>query len=267
VGRELKRVPLNFDWPIDKLWPGYVNNLGGPCPEEGRTCFNGSTAAAKWLEAVSGLIALIGEEAASAPYAEEMKRRGRIWPHPYLEEWGTAPRTEMSREANKRVQDSGTNWQTRASQFYIERAADPPKLLPLTPELIELVSGLAGSPLESTGGNNSYRIEEAIRKAAGVAEGWGRCPACEGHGDDPEKREVAEAWVRTSPPRGEGFQLWTTTSEGAPKSPVFATLDELCTWCETNATTFASFKATAAEWKKMLEEDNVHHSEGPNVFC
>ena len=25
MGRELKRVPLNFDWQINELWCGYVN--------------------------------------------------------------------------------------------------------------------------------------------------------------------------------------------------------------------------------------------------
>ena len=54
------------------------------------------------------------------------------------------------------------------------------------------------------------------------------------------------------PPKGEGFQLWGTTSEGRPISPVFKTLDELCEWCEVNATTFADYKATKEEWKKML---------------
>lgn len=81
--------------------------------------------------------------------------------------------------------------------------------------------------------------------------------------------EQADAWYttgRVDPPAGEGFQLWETTSEGSPVSPVFATLDELCTWCETGATTFASFRATAAEWRNMLGGDFVHHREGRMIF-
>ena len=38
------------------------------------------------------------------------------------------------------------------------------------------------------------------------------------------------------PPKGEGYQLWNTTSEGSPISPVFETLDKLCEWCEVNET-------------------------------
>lgn len=25
MGRELKRVPLDFNWPIDQLWKGFIN--------------------------------------------------------------------------------------------------------------------------------------------------------------------------------------------------------------------------------------------------
>jgi hypothetical protein len=57
------------------------------------------------------------------------------------------------------------------------------------------------------------------------------------------------------PPKGVGYQLWETMSKGSPISPVFRTLDELCEWCETNATTFANFKATKEQWKQMLSED------------
>lgn len=35
MGRELKRVPLNFDWPINKIWYGY---LMGTCLEDCESC-------------------------------------------------------------------------------------------------------------------------------------------------------------------------------------------------------------------------------------
>ncbi|MDR0819316.1 MAG: hypothetical protein LBN43_07075 [Oscillospiraceae bacterium] len=51
------------------------------------------------------------------------------------------------------------------------------------------------------------------------------------------------------PPTGGGYQLWETTTEGSPQSPVFPTLNDLCEWCEKNATTFANFQATKEEWR------------------
>jgi hypothetical protein len=68
------------------------------------------------------------------------------------------------------------------------------------------------------------------------------------------------------PPVGDGYQLWETTSEGSPVSPVFETLEELCQWCEVHASTFSSFKATKEQWQKMLSEDNVHHTQGNMTF-
>lgn len=68
------------------------------------------------------------------------------------------------------------------------------------------------------------------------------------------------------PPEGEGYQLWETTSEGSPKSPVFETLEELCEWCAENATTFANYKATKDEWMKMFNGGLVCHQEGNVVF-
>jgi hypothetical protein len=68
------------------------------------------------------------------------------------------------------------------------------------------------------------------------------------------------------PPVGEGYQLWEDTTEGSPSSPVFATLDELCGWCEENATTFGFFKASAERWKEVLSNDFVHHKKGNAVF-
>lgn len=77
----------------------------------------------------------------------------------------------------------------------------------------------------------------------------------------PQTDEEAEDenWEGTDPPEGEGFQLWETTSEGSPASPVFATPDELCEYAAEHCTTFASNKTTAAEWRRMLDDGFVSH--------
>jgi hypothetical protein len=79
-------------------------------------------------------------------------------------------------------------------------------------------------------------------------------------------KTASEAWKETEPPVGEGFQLWETTSEGSPTSPVFSTIEALCDWCAVNATTFGSHKATAEKWRTMLDADFVCHTEGNAVF-
>lgn len=37
---------------------------------------------------------------------------------------------------------------------------------------------------------------------------------------------------------------------------------QVLTYCADNASTFASFKATKEEWKKMLDDGFVYHQEG-----
>lgn len=263
MGRKLMRVPVDFDWPIGKTWEGYLNPEGGPCPEDGKTCFGGYTAAGKWIEAVSRLISMLGEQASEFG---QPRNPNCIYPHPYLQQFAQAPRTYMPRDVSAKIRDNPDSQQRMRLHMQYLRS-HPPELLPLTPELHKFCEALAGRKIDSLSGCSvSWGISRALQKAAGVDENWGTCQVCGGDGDDPAKRAAAEAWRETEPPTGEGFQLWETTSEGSPVSPVFATIEALCDWCAANATTFGSFKASADEWRKMLDENFVHHAEGNLVF-
>jgi hypothetical protein len=107
-------------------------------------------------------------------------------------------------------------------------------------------------------------------KRLAAKEGWDHlCEFCKGDGyvwESEEVRKQHEAWKETEPPAGEGFQLWETTSEGSPQSPVFPSLEKLCEWCEKHATTFSAFRASKEQWMKMLDEDFVHHTENGITF-
>ncbi len=63
------------------------------------------------------------------------------------------------------------------------------------------------------------------------------------------------------------FQLYESTSEGTPKSPPFATLEEVAVYAAEHATTFASFKATKEEWLKMLSADFVATEIAPGIMA
>lgn len=65
------------------------------------------------------------------------------------------------------------------------------------------------------------------------------CGTCHGHGDigtDEQRAELEahhDTWyetVRYGPPAGDGWQLWETTSEGSPISPVFSNPEDLAEW-------------------------------------
>lgn len=203
MGRELRRVALDFQWPLNEVWEGFVNPHYRRCPKASTfECSRGSSNAGAWLDAISRFIALIGEEAANEPFAEQRKVRGLTYPHPYLTEWPQAPR----------------------ESFHSQR------LLTFTPELHTFVEGLAGKKIESNefpGSSLAWEIQKALLKAAGIdPEGeWGMCLVCKGEGMDPAAKEAYDAWKPTSPPEGEGWQLWETVSEGSPISNVYATED------------------------------------------
>ena len=243
MGRELKRVPLDFDWPLKKRWDGYLNPYWKHhCPEKDKTCVMGNTAGKAWLEAILRLLLLAADDAE----CPEEYRKDRTWPHPYLQKMATAPQTQGEHDKETRC------W-TRL-----------PTLIPPTPDIAEIVQGLAGR--EGCSSSNLWAVSRRIISAAGLTEDWGVCPVCGGHAVHPDYLERYEAWEPTEPPEGEGYQLWETTSEGSPASPVFESLDKLCAWCEKNATTFASFTTTKEKWKEMLTTGNVHHREGHMIF-
>lgn len=75
---------------------------------------------------------------------------------------------------------------------------------------------------------DQWSTRRKIIEAAGLdAKVWGVCPTCKGHAIHPDDIAAQEAWDRTDPPAGDGWQLWETISEGSPITPVFATAEEL----------------------------------------
>lgn len=228
--RTVKRVPFDFDWPLKETWKGYINPHHKPCPEAEKTCFNGENAAAKYLSAVCSALAWAGGDALKGTT------------HPYFGNDGwfyNAPKWEGQPE-------------------YVRK------------QMVELVSRLVGEGPGFGGfAGSDFVIYFKILEMVGLKsewdekkekrEGdWGHCQVCKGKAMDPAVAKEYEAWKDYEPPKGVGWQLWETCSEGSPVSPVFPTPDELAGWCEKNATIFAREKMSRAEWLKMFKaEDGI----------
>lgn len=207
--RTLKRVPLDFQWPIDKVWEGYINPHYRECKEcDGK----GLTYARQHLENLVHLILVAGE----------CSTRGES--HPWLNV-GCAP-------------------------------SEPP-----SKDMMELTTGLAGRKPSFIGHDSLDRwtAVDKIIKAAGLnPKQWGVCLNCKGEGVDPKVRRKYKRWKEYEPPTGGGYQLWETTTEGSPVSPVCGTTEELATWCEKNASIFGGQKVSKSEWLKMFtKKDGV----------
>lgn len=221
MGRKLKRVAIDFDYPLKTVWKGYLNPFYKKCPH----CDGGVTNARKRLSDLVSLLMLSGSDAVKETN------------HPYFE--------------------------------HIQRGVYGFNAAP-SKDMAELTAGLAGRSPDRFGGHDAidrWSAEKKIIEAAGLdRDVWGICPECKGEDIDPSIKEQYDQWKEYDPPSGEGYQLWETTSEGAPVSPVFKTLNELCEWCEENATTFGRSKTSKETWFKMLSDDNVFHQEGNAIF-
>lgn len=79
------------------------------------------------------------------------------------------------------------------------------------------------------------------------------CPRCGGYGDVFESEEACDRfrnWTKEYPSTGEGWQMWETTSEGSPISPVFASPEELAEWLATNC----PGEGTAEDWGIVIRD-------------
>jgi hypothetical protein len=230
MGREVKRVPLDFNWPQNTTWTGYL--LPDRLHEAKCTdCAHGSTDAHEWLAAVAYCIAGLADDATD-------EARGRHM-HPYL-----TPLRDIS---------------------YNNAKGRP------GPQFAEFADGIAPDAAGGFLGRDNYRTLTALKSAAGLPDKWGYCPTCEGHSTVEKydgQRAEADAWEPTEPPTGDGWQMWETTSEGSPMSPVFATAAELASWlARTGASLFGATTATRQEWLAIVTGDDFAHVEiAPGVI-
>lgn len=197
--RVVKRVPMDFDAPLNEVWQGYRSPEWRPCPSN--DCDNGQKLAAGLIEHLAHLLLI----AAEAP------DKGTL--HPWLTEAGVR---HVPKENIREVTDV-----------------------------------LAGRPYRRPFGHDAidrWHASKAIIQAAGLPEDWHLCPVCEGHNIHPDDIEASEAWESTEPPEGDGWQLWETTSEGSPQTPVCSTPEALAKYCAVHCSPFAGFKWTQDEW-------------------
>ena len=195
MGREIRRVPVGFDWPIDETWHGFLNpHYEHRC--DCRFCGGcGLNPATKQIE----------------DDWYDFDRTGARWDSRL-----TLHEVAALVEAG-RLHDFTHTWSRETG--WVEK--DPP-YLPTSAEVNEWSKrGMGHDAI------NRWICVEARAKRWGV---HGPCEYCDGDGDEwrtPEDKQAAEDWERTEPPVGEGWQVWETVSEGSPISPVFATPEEL----------------------------------------
>ncbi len=238
------RVAMDFSWPLNSTWHGYLNpHEAKQCPD----CESGYSPRAQRLS-----------DEWYGKHDGHFYNREVAWGHHLTQEdvqalvdgdrlWDFT-RRPLNEEQKKNCWENG--W-TKEPNGYVPTA-----------EEINTWS-------EKGMGHDSINAWVCIKARCEKEGVSSTCSTCGGSAQTFESelhRERHEKWEPQDPIKGEGFQLWETTSDGSPQSPVFATLEELAAWCENNASTFGSMKASKESWMKMLDEDHVYHKEGNNIF-
>ncbi|WP_394831687.1 hypothetical protein LVJ94_34760 [Pendulispora rubella] len=202
MGREVRRVPLDFDWPLNKVWKGFL------CPYRSAHCV-----------ACGGT----GLNPATKQISDDfygLAKPKRRWVNAITQD-----------EVQALVDEDrlGAFTHTFVQGQYVKK--DPP-YVPTAREVNAWSrQGLGHDTV------NQHILVRTRAKRLGV---YGLCEVCTGEGElwpDDDTRKKAEAWEPEPPPPGVGWQLWETVSEGSPISPVFATSNELVDWLCANGYT------------------------------
>lgn len=200
MGREIKRVALDFDWPMDVVWRGYLNphpyeqcpwckgrGLSPEAQQVSDDWYDFAGTGRRWCDAITD------DEVAALIEAGRLRDFTHTW----------------SRE---------TGWQRRADG-YVPSA--------------EEVNAWQRGPGMGHDSINAWVCLEARCKRLGITHD---CAKCDGTGElwsSLEAKRRHDEWERSGPPPGEGWQLWETVSEGSPITPVFTTAEDLARYLST----------------------------------
>jgi hypothetical protein len=262
MSREVKRVALDFDWPIKKKWSGYLNPFYDHCSNCAACDGSGYSTQAKflsdqWYGSVTG-VAFDPRSTGSTPFPPE---------HPVIR--ATAERSvgrnpdfygageaAIAREAKRLAVHFNASWNHHLDAHDVAILVKEGRLRDLT----------EGGRTPTAHEVNEWSLcgfgHDAINKYLCVKAKCRRlryptsCPECKGKGDawdSPENERAADRWRSTEPPTGDGWQMWETTSEGSPISPVLPTPEELAKWLVDNkASAFGGDTATYDQWLTMV---------------
>jgi len=217
MGREVKRVALDFDWPRDAgPWKGFLNPHFVECPNP--DCKQGQLSIGWFIQHLSHALFSAGR---NAYYGKPV--------HPWT--FGLNP--------------SG-------SDYGFPDGKHPPGLA----GFIAGLAGVPQPELYN-GINNDIKLSRALATHAGLDQDYCACKTCEGSGIHPDHQAAYESWEPYEPPAGPGWQLWETVSEGSPISPVFETPEELARWLSdaNNLDPHDITRGTSYEqWLAMIQE-------------
>lgn len=233
MSREVRRVPLDFDWPLKEIWSGYLrpDTFDFPsCPD------------CTYEQIPTVMDRMLPTPRRGSGYTPEAYAVSQTF-YPHMIGGPMAERLAWHNKLGQREVDYLVE-KGRLSVWRSGHWSEEPRTAAEV--------NLQRHPHDAI--NRSYLIEFRCEQLGITLH----CLTCKGNGDvaTDEEREAAENWEGTEPPSGEGWQLWETTSEGSPTSPVFATGEELAQWMSRNPCGFAGSTIALEVARKWVLETN-----------
>lgn len=261
MGREIRRVSVHFKAPINKVWKGFINPHGWS--SKNCECGNGLAPGAKHLfDQWYGYAPFHPSETGSTmltwdtPAVNDFARRNVMNSPDYYGYGSAAIQREGTRLANLWNGQWGHHLDAddvaallEANKLWdftrVDRTEEDKKkphwengwlkesngYVPTPQEVNEMA--IRSSMLHDS--ISAFICVEAKAKRLGLKY---KCPKCHGHGSkwtDKDDKRAYENWKPTPPPRGRGWQMWETVTEGSPQTPVFRKPEELVEYLVTNS--------------------------------
>jgi len=202
MSRTLKRVPIDFDWPLSEIWEGYVN------PYHGDECLHCSGSGASPL----------------------MRSATDFWYHGSHHQFFGFPPGPLCENLTQelvnllvdkgRLSDFSSEWIDR--KWHRIKNDDGSLYYPPAP-----IINSASKEWHVHDALNEFIVSKHLVTQMGEPV---ECSFCKGEGvvwDSEERKAAYENWEETEPPEGDGWQVWETVSEGSPVTPVFPTAEAL----------------------------------------
>lgn len=248
MGREIKRVAAGFSPSLDEVWKGYINPhyTAAKC----RDCDGSgmSPEAKQFRDQWYGYVAFEPADTGSIPihvthpYVVALAKRN----YPGSEAIQAIERQRLATMFNGQRMHHITQWEVDA--LWKEGRLRDFKSKPT----VEQVNEWSLHGFGHDGINEWICATEYCNRNGFKTD----CTACKGHGDIwPSKQDKKryDKWKPTNPPAGDWWQLWSTTTEGTPMTPAFATAEELARHCADNmVSTFGDDTADYETWLKFI---------------
>ena len=246
MGREVRRVPADFKWPLNKVWNGFLmpDELHSTqCHKCGGHGLNAATRviADSWYDQAGFVMVAhkFEDHVTDAEIAEQVRKAGGRWTYRYYCDRDGKP---AERPPWKIVGDC-REWSHDLTQDEVQLLFDEGRFYRLKEKGVCPTAAEINEAYQRGMGHDAINMWICVKARAKRQGVYGQCEHCNGEGRlwrDAEHKRLNEEWESTPPPEGPAYQIWETVSEGSPVSPAFLKPEELARWMTNNDTSITN---------------------------